>query len=102
VLKPRRKRIDHSKCCVGSFTHGGFCCHTHKHRDRYRTYEEWRFFWHSGFLSIPIGRWDWWPEFIWEYWERSFRWLWLTFEFHMSYHYEEREDWRAGITDDLT
>lgn len=50
-------------------------------------------------------RWEWWPEFVWDYWQRSFRWLWLTFEFHMSYHYEEREDWDwrtgAGIIDDL-
>ena len=89
----KRNLIEHAKSCLGKPI-AGFCCHVHSANDRYRTYWQWQFFWHSGFLTIPIGRWDWWPELKWDYWQRSFRWLWLTFEFHGGYHYEEREDWK--------
>ncbi len=90
----KRKHIHHARKCPGEFKDiDGFCCHVNERQDRYRTYWEWRYFWHSGFTTIPIGRWDWWPEFIWNYWQRSFRWLWLTFEFHGGYHYEQRVEW---------
>jgi len=58
-----------------------------KHDERFHTYENWDFYWHTGFTTIPMCRWEWWPDCCWGDWERAFRFLWLTFAWSKSWTY---------------
>jgi len=61
--------------------------------ERYDIDVSWTFHRHSGFLTIPIGKWSFWPVFQWDKSERGVAWLWVIFEWSKSVKYNEREDW---------
>jgi hypothetical protein len=66
-----------------------------EHNARYITYERWDFLWYTGFTTIPICRWVWWPRYYWGDWDRSFRFLWLSLSWRKGWSYVEREDWKS-------